>query len=98
MKDQTPNEKADVSLGQVENTVHPQPTADPLDPLNWPRLQKNTILGIVMLKYVRPPAVAWAIVHTNKCTIDISSSRTSPPQPFPRFPKYSLSLLSVMLR
>ncbi|KAL2828827.1 major facilitator superfamily domain-containing protein, partial [Aspergillus pseudoustus] len=31
--------------------VHPQPTADPLDPLNWSRLQKNTILGIVMFKY-----------------------------------------------
>ncbi|KAL4974747.1 major facilitator superfamily domain-containing protein [Aspergillus desertorum] len=31
--------------------VHPQPTSDPLDPLNWSRLQKHTILGIVMLKY-----------------------------------------------
>ncbi|KAL4930899.1 putative MFS transporter [Aspergillus undulatus] len=31
--------------------VHPQSTADPLDPLNWSRLQKHTILGIVMLKY-----------------------------------------------
>ncbi|OJI95949.1 hypothetical protein ASPVEDRAFT_145481 [Aspergillus versicolor CBS 583.65] len=31
--------------------VHPQPTADPLDPLNWSRLQKHTILGIVMFKY-----------------------------------------------
>lgn len=30
--------------------VHPQPTSDPLDPLNWSRLQKNGILGIVMLK------------------------------------------------
>lgn len=33
--------------------LHPQPTADPLDPLNWSRLQKNSILGIVMLKYGR---------------------------------------------
>lgn len=32
--------------------VHPQPTSDPLDPLNWSKLQKNTILGIVMFKYV----------------------------------------------
>ncbi|KAL4901609.1 hypothetical protein BDW74DRAFT_170065 [Aspergillus multicolor] len=31
--------------------VHPQPTSDPLDPLNWSRLQKHTILGIVMFKY-----------------------------------------------
>jgi hypothetical protein len=30
--------------------IHPQPTSDPLDPLNWSRLQKHTILGIVMLK------------------------------------------------
>lgn len=28
--------------------VHPQPTADPLDPLNWSSLKKHTILGIVM--------------------------------------------------
>jgi hypothetical protein len=32
--------------------VHPQPTSDPLDPLNWSKLQKNGILGIVMFKYV----------------------------------------------
>ncbi|KAL5363400.1 major facilitator superfamily domain-containing protein [Aspergillus floccosus] len=31
--------------------IHPQPTSDLLDPLNWSRLQKHTILGIVMLKY-----------------------------------------------
>ncbi|TQB72797.1 hypothetical protein MPDQ_006440 [Monascus purpureus] len=31
--------------------LHPQPTSDPLDPLNWSRLQKHTILGIVMFKY-----------------------------------------------
>lgn len=28
--------------------LYPQPTADPLDPLNWSRLKKHTILGIVM--------------------------------------------------
>lgn len=28
--------------------LHPQPTSDPLDPLNWSSLQKHTILGIVM--------------------------------------------------
>ncbi|OOF93173.1 hypothetical protein ASPCADRAFT_151615 [Aspergillus carbonarius ITEM 5010] len=31
--------------------MHPTPTTDPLDPLNWTRLQKHTILGIVMFKY-----------------------------------------------
>ena len=28
--------------------LRPQPTADPLDPLNWSWLKKHTILGIVM--------------------------------------------------
>ncbi|BCS11834.1 hypothetical protein ALUC_41174S [Aspergillus luchuensis] len=36
---------------QHETHVHPTPTSDPLDPLNWPRWQKHVILGIVMLKY-----------------------------------------------
>ena len=31
--------------------LHPQPTSDVLDPLNWSALRKNTILGIVMFKY-----------------------------------------------
>jgi len=30
--------------------VHPQPTTDPLDPLNWSFIQKHSILAIVMLK------------------------------------------------
>lgn len=30
--------------------VHPQPTTDPLDPLNWSRWRKGCILSIVMLK------------------------------------------------
>ncbi len=30
--------------------VHPQPTTDPLDPLNWSPWRKNSILAIVMLK------------------------------------------------
>lgn len=34
---------------QKDSTIsYPQPTADPLDPLNWSRLKKHTILGIVM--------------------------------------------------
>lgn len=41
--------------------VHPQPTADPLDPLNWSRLQKHTILGIVMFKY----DYALSILHNH---------------------------------
>jgi hypothetical protein len=30
--------------------LHPQPTADPLDPLNWSKFQKHVILSIVMFK------------------------------------------------
>ncbi len=30
--------------------LHPQPTADPLDPVNWSSFKKHTILAIVMLK------------------------------------------------
>ncbi|KAJ5782439.1 hypothetical protein N7457_004213 [Penicillium paradoxum] len=31
--------------------LHPQPTSDTLDPLNWSGVQKHTILSIVMFKY-----------------------------------------------
>ncbi|KAJ6110505.1 Major facilitator superfamily domain general substrate transporter [Penicillium sp. IBT 16267x] len=31
--------------------LHPQPTSDALDPLNWSKLQKHAILAIVMFKY-----------------------------------------------
>ncbi|KAJ5496292.1 Major facilitator superfamily domain general substrate transporter [Penicillium fimorum] len=31
--------------------LHPQPTADSLDPVNWSRFQKHVILSIVMFKY-----------------------------------------------
>jgi hypothetical protein len=40
------------AVGQNGIRLHPQPTADSLDPLNWSRLQKHTILSIVMFKYV----------------------------------------------
>ncbi|KAL9125054.1 MAG: hypothetical protein Q9217_005693 [Psora testacea] len=41
------------ALGVVKNGVrlHPQPTADSLDPLNWSTFKKHTILSIVMFKY-----------------------------------------------
>lgn len=41
----------DTTLEQNGIKIHPQPTSDPLDPLNWSRLEKHTILGIVMFKY-----------------------------------------------
>ncbi|PYI04563.1 MFS transporter [Aspergillus sclerotiicarbonarius CBS 121057] len=41
----------DLPIEQHGMHVHPTPTADPLDPLNWPHCQKHTILGIVMFKY-----------------------------------------------
>ena len=28
--------------------LHPQPTSDPLDPLNWTSFRKHSVLGIVM--------------------------------------------------
>ncbi|KAJ5536382.1 Major facilitator superfamily domain general substrate transporter [Penicillium frequentans] len=31
--------------------LHPQPTSDALDPLNWSKFQKHVILAIVMFKY-----------------------------------------------
>jgi len=31
--------------------VHPQPTSDPLDPLNWSSLRKHSILFIVCFNY-----------------------------------------------
>lgn len=49
-------EKGDTHLvchtgGPADRTkVHPQPTTDTLDPLNWSTLQKHVILAIVMLK------------------------------------------------
>ena len=32
--------------------THPQPTSDPLDPLNWSSMKKHSILAIVMFKFV----------------------------------------------
>ena len=36
----------DLSTSGVQ--LHPQPTTDPLDPLNWTPFRKHCILGIVM--------------------------------------------------
>ena len=30
--------------------LHPQPTTDPLDPLNWTSVRKHSILAVVMWK------------------------------------------------
>lgn len=38
--------ETDLSTTGVQ--LHPQPTTDPLDPLNWTSLRKHCILGIVM--------------------------------------------------
>ncbi len=53
-------EKIDLTSGLIDTVVegavtkdgikiHPQPTTDPLDPLNWSPWRKNTILSIVMM-------------------------------------------------
>lgn len=40
----------DAAVNKNGIRLHPQPTSDPLDPLNWSSLQKHAILSIVMLK------------------------------------------------
>ncbi|KAL8846508.1 MAG: hypothetical protein Q9221_008411 [Calogaya cf. arnoldii] len=42
---------SEVGIFKEGMKVHPEPTADPLDPLNWPRWRKHTILAIVMYLY-----------------------------------------------
>ena len=41
-------ESIEVAVVKDGVPVHPQPTGDPLDPLNWATWQKHVILGIVM--------------------------------------------------
>ena len=38
----------DIAISKDGVKLHPQPTADPLDPLNWSFAKKHTILAIVM--------------------------------------------------
>jgi hypothetical protein len=40
----------DEAVDKHGTRLHPQPTSDPLDPLNWSTFQKHGILSIVMLK------------------------------------------------
>ena len=47
----SPEAREAATITQDGVKLHPQPTADPLDPLNWSPWRKNTILGIVMFKY-----------------------------------------------
>lgn len=44
------NTLADIAVTRNGVTLHPQPTSDPLDPLNWSNLRKHSILAIVMWK------------------------------------------------
>ncbi|KAJ5649589.1 Major facilitator superfamily domain general substrate transporter [Penicillium longicatenatum] len=39
------------AINRNGNQLHPQPTSDALDPLNWSKFQKHVILAIVMFKY-----------------------------------------------
>ena len=87
MDHQIPYEKTqytptkDISLSQNEIKVHPQLTSDALDPLNWSRLQKNSILGIVMLKWVIHTLIRYVYespvhMYTNNLEQGISSLHT----------------------
>lgn len=55
---QVPIEKGDTLLvcnapgTAIGSKVYPQPTTDPLDPLNWSSMQKHVVLAIVMFKLV----------------------------------------------
>ena len=42
--------------------LHPQPTSDPLDPLNWSSLRKHGILAIVMSLYFMFTAITTITV------------------------------------
>lgn len=42
------NNSQDHNISKDGVRLHPQPTADPLDPLNWSSFRKHTILAIVM--------------------------------------------------
>ena len=44
----TPGDMDDVAVSKDGLKLQPQPTADPLDPLNWTSWRKHTILAIVM--------------------------------------------------
>lgn len=38
-------------LDPTGNPLHPTPTDDPMDPLNWPAWRKNICIAIVMFSY-----------------------------------------------
>lgn len=42
--------------------LHPQPTSDPLDPLNWSSFRKHSILAIVMALYFMFTAITTITV------------------------------------
>ena len=48
MMDQGRGGSYDVGVSKDGVQSHPQPTTDPLDPLNWTSFRKHTILAIVM--------------------------------------------------
>lgn len=72
---------------------HPQPTTDPLDPLNWSSFRKHTILGIVMLKYEFTSCKIWHESLSNASDLDIFSSPTSRPQQSLHSQKYKPSMV-----
>lgn len=49
------SEAEDIGVSKDGMRVHPQPSADPLDPLNWSSLKKHAILAIVMYMLVYQP-------------------------------------------
>ncbi|KAL8731708.1 MAG: hypothetical protein Q9181_004207 [Wetmoreana brouardii] len=70
----------DVGVSKDGMRVHPQPTADPLDPLNWSSFRKHTILAIVMYLYFMFTYITTTTVPSFpelQDQLDISSSQVN---------------------
>lgn len=64
--------------------LHPQPTSDPLDPLNWSTARKNSILVILMALYFE---FTYLTTTSKFVGFRLSSVFTNLLQPFPHSPK-----------
>lgn len=66
----------DVAIMKDGIKLHPQPTADPLDPLNWTSFKKHTVLAIFMYLYVQHLIYRFCVICFMKgCSMGLSFSR-----------------------
>lgn len=95
------NGAVDAAMTAGGTKLHPQPTDDALDPLNWSRTTKHVILAIVMFKYAQtlchsstnptPSGYFLDDGRLTNCFSDTSYSPTSRQQRSPPFPKFRSS-------